>query len=400
MSIGWIIGSVSMVIWSYLIVARGGFWRLRQCPAPASPSPAPSVVAVVPARDEAAVIEKSLASLLTQDFDGHAHIIVVDDQSSDDTAAVARATAIAHGAEERLTVCAGSPVPRGWTGKLWALRQGIDIARALQPDYLLLTDADIVHDSGNLRELIGRCEAGGYDLVSVMVRLNCRSLWERLLIPAFVFFFFKLYPPMWVADPRRRIGAAAGGCMLIRPAALERIGGIDSIRYEIIDDCALARRVKREGRIWLGLSAGARSIREYRSWRPIWLMVTRSAFAQLRYSPLILAATLLLFSLTYFAPPLLVFFAGPEGMALGGAAWLAMSAAFLPFLRRHDTSPAVAVLLPLIAVFYFAATVASAVLYWRGRGGYWKGRFQAGALADAAPTGGPFKAMSHQIARI
>jgi hopene-associated glycosyltransferase HpnB len=247
----------------------------------------------------------------------------------------------------------------------------------MQPDYFLLTDGDIVHDPGNLRELVSRCETEGYDLVSLMVRLHCRSLWERLLIPAFVFFFFKLYPPRWVADPARRTAGAAGGCMLIRAAALERIGGIDSIRGEIIDDCALARRVKSVGKVWLGPARHTTSIREYRSWRPIWDMVVRSAFAQLDYSPLMLALTLLMLILTYLAPPLLVLSSQPAAILCGGFAWLGMSIALLPTLRAYDAPHSIALLLPLIAFFYVAATVASAVLFWRGRGGYWKGRVQA-----------------------
>ncbi len=305
--------------------------------------------------------------------------MVVDDQSSDGTAEAARTAAVAAGAPDRLTICRGKPVPPGWTGKLWAMSQGIEAARSMRPDHFLLTDADIVHGSGNLRELVSRCEAEGYDLVSLMVRLHCRSLWERLLIPAFVFFFFKLYPPRWVADPARRTAGAAGGCMLIRAATLERIGGIDSIRGEIIDDCALARRVKSVGKVWLGPARDTTSIREYRSWRPIWDMVVRSAFAQLDYSALMLALTLLMLTLTYLAPPLLVLSSEPAAMLCGGFAWLGMSIAFLPTLRAYDAPRSIALLLPLIALFYVAATVASAVLFWRGRGGYWKGRVQAPA---------------------
>jgi hopene-associated glycosyltransferase HpnB len=249
----------------------------------------------------------------------------------------------------------------------------------VRPDYFLLTDADIVHDPGNLRALVSRCETGRYDLVSLMVRLHCRSLWETLLIPAFVFFFFKLYPPRWVADPARRAAGAAGGCMLIRATTLERIGGIDSIRGEIIDDCALARRVKSVGKVWLGPARHTTSIREYRFWRPIWDMVVRSAFAQLDYSALTLALTVLMLALTYLAPPLLLLSSEPFATWCGGLAWLGMSIALLPTLRAYDAPRSIALLLPLIALFYVAATVASAVLFWRGRGGYWKGRVQAPA---------------------
>jgi hopene-associated glycosyltransferase HpnB len=376
-----LIGAATVAIWTYLLFFRGGFWWRPFRPAPVAVSASVrSIVAVIPARDEAAVIGRAVAPLLEQNYGGPVHIVVVDDQSSDGTAEAARRAAAALGGSNRLTVCCGRPVPPGWTGKLWALRQGVELARSLHPDYLLLTDADIVHSAGNLRELVSRSEAGGYDLVSLMVKLNCRSFSEKLLIPAFVFFFFKLYPPRWVADPSVRTSAAAGGCMLIRTGVLDRIGGIDSIRGEIIDDCALARRVKSVGKVWLGASAHARSVREYRSWRPVWDMIVRSAFAQLGYSAALLALTVLMLGLTYMAAPLLLLLSRqPAAMVFGAAAWLGMSIAFLPSLRAYDAPRAVTFLLPLIALFYAAATVASAVLFWRGRGGYWKGRFQAAA---------------------
>ncbi len=373
-----IAAAATVAIWTYLLFFRGGFWHLPYRPSsPAARTPDRAVVAVIPARDEAAVIGQAIASLCAQDYGGALHIIVVDDQSSDGTAVTARAAAAAAGASDRLTICAGKALPPGWTGKLWAVRQGIEAARSRGPDYLLLTDADIVHAPGSLRELVARSEAEGYDLVSLMVRLNCRSIWERLLIPAFVFFFFKLYPPLWVADPARRTSAAAGGCMLIRAETLDQIGGIDSIRHEIIDDCALARRVKSVGKVWLGPAAETRSIREYRSWRAIWEMVVRSAFAQLGYSAAMLGLTVLGLGLTYLAPPLLLLSGQPAAALCGALAWLAMTVSFLPTLRAYRSSPLLAPLLPLIALFYLAATVASAVQFWRGRGGYWKGRFQA-----------------------
>jgi hopene-associated glycosyltransferase HpnB len=380
-----VIGAATVAIWIYLLFFRGGFWRLPYRPAPTAASvPTGSVVAVIPARDEAAVIGRSVASLLEQGHHGGLHIVVVDDQSTDGTAENARAAAAAADASDRLTICCGKPVPPGWTGKLWAIRQGVEVARSLQPDYLLLTDADIVHGAGSLRKLVSRSETEGYDLVSLMVALNCRSFWEKLLIPAFVFFFFKLYPPRWVADPSRRTSAAAGGCMLIRASILDRIGGIDSIRHEIIDDCALARRVKSVGKVWLGPSAHTRSIREYRSWRAIWDMIVRSAFAQLGYSASMLVLTILMLAVTYLAPPLLMLSSQPGAILCGAVAWFGMSVAFLPTLRAYNASRLIALLLPLIAIFYVAATVASAVLFWRGRGGYWKGRFQA-----VAPVGRP-----------
>jgi hopene-associated glycosyltransferase HpnB len=378
-----IIGAATVAIWIYLLFFRGGFWWLPFRPAPVRKSAhAGCVVAVIPARDEAAVVGRSLASLAAQNYGGDLHIVVVDDQSSDGTAEIARTAAAAANASDRVTIRPGKPIPPGWTGKLWAIRQGVEAARSLQPDYLLLTDADIVHGADNLHELVARCEVEGYDLVSLMVRLNCRGLWERLLIPAFVFFFFKLYPPRWVADPSRKTSAAAGGCLLIRTAILDHIGGIDSIRHEIIDDCALARRVKSVGKVWLGPSAHTRSIREYRSWRAIWDVIVRSAFAQLGYSAVILILTVWMLALIYLAPPLLLLSLEPAAIFCGAVAWLAMTLAFLPALRAYDVPRGVAPLLPLIALFYLAATIASAVLFWRGHGGYWKGRYQA-----AAPVG-------------
>ena len=369
-------GVATAAIWLYLLLFRGGFWRLRPEAAPGAPPPR-SVLAVIPARDEAACVGRAIASLFAQRYPGELRIVLVDDHSSDGTATIATAAAGDACAADRFTVAAAKPLPPGWTGKLWAVSQGIEIARRFNPDYLLLTDADIEHAPTNVADLVARAEQGGYDLVSLMVRLNCRSLWERLLIPAFVFFFFKLYPPRWVADPMRRTAAAAGGCMLIRPAILDRIGGIESIRGEIIDDCALARRVKSIGRIWLGTTEHTRSLREYRGWREIWDMIARCAFAQLGYSGGVLAGAAILMTLVYLAPPLLLFSGSTAARALGAAAWLAMSVAFVPVLRLYRCPIAVAPLLPAIALFYMAATIGSAMLFWRGRGGGWKGRFQA-----------------------
>jgi len=371
-----VIGAATAAIWLYLLLFRGGFWRVRPEAAPGEPPPR-SVVDVIPARDEAECVGRAIASLFAQRYPGALHIVLVDDHSSDGTAAVATAAARDAGAADRLSVAAATSLPPGWTGKLWALHQGIEIARGFSPDYLLLTDADIEHAPTNVADLVARAEHGGYDLVSLMVRLNCRSLSERLLIPAFVFFFFKLYPPRWAADPSRRVAAAAGGCMLIRRDSLERIGGVEGIRGEIIDDCALARRVKSTGRIWLGTTADTRSLREYRSWREIWDMIARCAFAQLGYSGGVLAGTVIMMILVYLAPPLLLLSGSTAARVLGAAAWLAMSMAFVPVLRLYRCPFVVAPLLPAIALFYTAATAGSAILFWRGRGGSWKGRFQA-----------------------
>jgi hopene-associated glycosyltransferase HpnB len=372
-------GALTAAVWIYLLAFRGTFWRIERDGHPAAPVPARSVVAVIPARDEAEVIGGAVTSLLMQDFAGRLDIVIVDDHSTDGTAQIARDAAAAAGAADRVTVIEAAPVPAGWTGKLWAVRQGTALAADRRHDYLLLTDADIVHAPDNLRSLIGRAESGGFDLVSLMVRLHCRSLWERLLVPAFVFFFFKLYPPRWVADKDRGIAAAAGGCMLLRGGVLQRIGGVDSIRDEIIDDCALARRVKTVGRVWLGIADETRSVRPYGSWRPLWDMISRCAFAQLNYSTGILVMLMVGMAITYLAPPLLLLSHRPLAMALGGVTWLAMAASFVPILKMYRCTPLVALLLPAIAAFYMAATLASAVQFWRGRGGAWKGRYQAAA---------------------
>ena len=381
--IGTMIGAASAAIWVYLLALRGGFWRIRrdeEAGSAAASAPPRRVTAVLPARDEAEVIGRAVSSLLGQRYPGVLDVVVVDDHSTDGTGEIARAAASAVGAAERLTVVRAPPVAPGWTGKLWAVRHGIESAGALNPDYLLLTDADIVHAPNNLASLVARAESGGYDLVSLMVKLHCRTASEQLLIPAFVFFFFKLYPPRQVADPSRRIAAAAGGCMLVRSVTLDRIGGVDSIRQEIIDDCALARRVKAVGTIWLGAAEDTISIREYGSWRVIWDMVARCAFAQLGYSVPALAGTVAGMVMIYLVPPALPL-AGPvPARVLGAAAWAGMSVAFVPVLRLYRVPVVLAPLLPLAALFYTAATIGSAIQYWRGRGGRWKGRFQAAPI--------------------
>lgn len=375
--------ALPLLIWVYLLGARGGFWRVARHlppPLPPSTSQAPAarrVAAVIPARNEADVIGAAVRSLLEQELDGTIQVIVVDDGSTDGTASAALHAAAATNASGRLTVIDGAPLPAGWSGKLWAMSQGIAAAAGYEPDYLLLTDADIEHDPGNVAALIARAEAHGLDLVSSMVRLSTSSFAEQCLIPAFVFFFFKLYPPAWIASRRARTAGAAGGCMLIRPAALARIGGIAAIRASLIDDCALAAAVKASGgSISLGLTRSARSLRVYGSFAEIGRMIARTAFHQLRHSYGLLAATLLGLAVTYLAPPLLLFTGDPLVMGLGAAAWALMSCAYLPMVRFYRLSALRAVALPAIAAFYAGATVWSAMQYSLGRGGRWKGRVQ------------------------
>ncbi|TPG60608.1 glycosyltransferase [Roseomonas nepalensis] len=367
-------GLVALLVWLVLVLGRGGFWLCRERDdrdEPPEPARWPSVVAVVPARDEADVIARSVGSLLAQDYPGPFRVVLVDDGSTDGTAEAARALPRA----ERLEVLPGAALPAGWTGKLWALEQGL--RRAGTPDYVLLTDADIGHAPGNLRALVARAEAGRCALVSLMARLSCGNAAERFLIPAFVFFFAMLYPFAWVARRDRALAAGAGGCMLVRREALERAGGIASIRHEIIDDCALARRLKAEGPIRLLLTERARSLRPYGGVGEIGRMVSRSAYAQLGYSPLLLAGTVAGMALTYLVPPGLALFGGGGAQLAGLLAWLLMALAFQPMLRFYRVSPLWGLALPAIGATYTVFTVQSALQVWRGRGGMWKGRAQA-----------------------
>jgi len=369
-------GAAALAIWIYLLFGRGGFWRMRDTPPEgALPAVAPAVVAVVPARNEALVVARAVASLARQRYPGEFHMVLVDDGSADGTADAARGAAPA----ALLEVVRAGSVPAGWTGKLWAASEGIRAARRFQAEYLLLTDADIVHPPENLSALVARAGSGGYDMVSLMATLECRTFAERALIPAFVFFFFMLYPPAWMGSLRRGTAAAAGGCILIRREMLERVGGLAAIRGQVIDDCALARAVKRKGgRVWLGLSAATRSVRGYATWGELGRMISRSAFAQLHHSVWLLMGTVLGLALTYMVPPALALAAHGPAAALGAGGWALMSIAYFPALRFYRRSPLWAPLLPAIAAFYLGATIYSAVCYWRGAGGMWKGRVQDG----------------------
>lgn len=368
-------GAVSALIWAYLLLGRGRFWRVSRT-TPAAQEFTRRVAVVVPARNEAAVIAQSLNSLLRA-AGNSLHVYLVDDGSSDGTAQTARQTAASLGKMESLTILEGQPLPPGWSGKLWAVSQGVAAARSFRPEFILLADADIVHSAGTIAELVAIAENGGYDLVSFMVKLHCRNIAERLLIPAFVFFFFMLYPPAWIADPRRATAGAAGGCLLIRPQALDRIGGIEAIRGEIIDDCALARAVKRGGgKLWLGLTEASASVRPYGSFAEIGRMISRTAFNQLRHSTVLLLGTMVGLAVTYLLPPGLLFSGHAAPIISGVIAWALMTISYLPMVRFYRLNPLWALSLPLAAVFYMGATIHSAAKYWRGRGGEWKGRAQ------------------------
>ena len=384
-----VLSCLSLLIWCVLLFFRGGFWRTRPA-APLATAPRdawPAVAAVVPARNEADVIAQAVSTLLAQEYPGPFHVIVVDDHSTDGTADAARAAALQLQCSDRLTVLAAKPLPPGWSGKVWAQSQGIEAVRTLglSADFLLLTDADIGHPTDAVTQLVARADAEKRDLVSLMVRLRCDSLWEKALIPAFVFFFAKLYPFSWVNNPRNKTAAAAGGCMLVRRTALEEAGGIESIRAELIDDCSLAARIKHrgEGRHPIRLDVAARSVslRPYDNSGEIWNMIARTAFTQLRYSGWLLAGTLAGMAIIYLIPPIAALVLGPLGWP-AWLAWAAMCCAYAPMLRYYGRSPLWAPFLPLVALFYVGATFASAVRYWRGKGGQWKARVQAPVQQD------------------
>ena len=368
-------------IWLVLVFLRGNFWLAQErddADAPPAPAIWPSIVAIVPARNEADVIAHSIGSLLAQDYPGAFHIVLVDDQSSDGTADAARAAAHAQNAGDRLTILSGGERPPGWVGKLWAVRQGIaNATKNHAPDYLLLTDADIGHTPDNLRLLVSRAVAGNLVLTSLMARLHCNSRSEQFLIPAFVYFFAMLFPFSWVNDRVRKTAAAAGGCMLVHRVALEEAGHIDAIKSAIIDDCALAALMKAVGPIWLGLTNRAASLRPYDGLGEIRRMVARSAYAQLSYSPLKLVGTLGGLALVYLAPPIMAIAADGPARFAAVFTWALMALSLQPMLRFYRASPFWGLALPLMGAFYAGFTLDSAIQFWRGRGGMWKGRAQA-----------------------
>jgi len=372
------LASTALAVWLYLIFARGAFWRCSQrddWPSPQVPA-RPPVAAVVPARNEADCIGRTIASLLAQDYPGPWTVILVDDDSSDGTAEIAHRGADGN---ERLKVVRSRGLPAGWTGKLWAIKQGIDAAAALPqpPVYVLLTDADIVHATDSVSRLVAHAERNALVLTSLMVKLHCESFAERLAIPAFVFFFQMLYPFVWVNRRQSSVAAAAGGCMLVRADILCKAGGMDAIRAALIDDCALAKVLKAHGPIWLGLTERVRSIRRYPAVSDIRRMVVRSAYAQLSYSPLVLGGTVVAMALTYLLPPLLAIFGSGIARVIAVVAWGLMFVAFQPTLRFYRLSPLWGLAMPAIALEYMIFTLDSACQYMRGRGGSWKGRLQA-----------------------
>ncbi len=383
MSVALVLAVATVLAWGVLVVARAGFWRIERPERFPDPARWPDVVAVIPARDEAESIGQTVASLLDQDYPGRLSVVVVDDQSADGTARVALEAA--SGREDRLALVAGAPLPSGWTGKVWAMEQGVAHADiwAAGAEYVLFTDADIRHAPGQVRALVARAEARRLDLASLMVRLHCATLPERALIPAFVHFFRMLYPFRLIADPASRVAGAAGGVMLARRQALAAIGGLAALKGALIDDCTLAARIKEQGgRLWLGLADETVSLRVYRGWGEPWAMIARSAYDQLGHSPLALLGTVLAMALVFVAPPVLV----AAGLVSGGGsatiiaaiAWEMMAATYLPMVRFYRLPAAWALALPAVSLVYLGATVHSAWNYHRGRGGRWKGRIEGG----------------------
>ncbi|HEX8766433.1 MAG TPA: glycosyltransferase [Candidatus Acidoferrum sp.] len=371
--------AVPLAIWLYLFFARGNFWQIRgEDREPARLKRWPRVVAIVPARNEAETIGLALTSLAKQNYPGEFFAMVVDDHSDDGTADLARKTIAQCDAPERIAMHTARELPPGWTGKVWAMNEGIAEAAGKAPDYFWFTDADITHAPDTLRRLIGEAEGDSLDLLSLMAFLRVQTFPERLLIPAFLYFFLTVYPPSWVSDPKSGAAAAAGGCILLRRSALERIGGMAAFRSEVIEDCALARAVKQGGgKIRLGLTRSSVSLRGYNSFAGIRDLIARVAFTQLRYSFLLLLGAIAGLFLTYLLPWTL-FFAFP------GEAWLAvdttialMAASFAVTVKFYGLSWPWALTLPVAALFYGYATCVSAVRYWFDRGGQWKGRAQA-----------------------
>jgi len=391
-----IIAGLSFAVWLYLLGFRGGFWRADQRLAadPGALETWPAVIALVPARDESEMIGAAVTALLTQDYPGPFQVVLIDDHSSDGTAALARRAAAAAGPPGRFRTVSAPDLPSDWTGKLWALQAGLAHADTDAPDapYLWLSDADIAHGPGTLRRLVAKLEREHLNLVSLMVAPSCRGFWERLLIPPFIYFFQMLYPFPWVNDPNRATAAAAGGCVLLRRSALTRAGGLSAIKGALIDDCALARAIKglapaedarsETGGIWLGLATESRSIRPYRGLGAVWRMVARTAYTQLRHSPLLLLGTLLAMTLTFLAPPLIALTAGTHDNIvapfLAAGAWTMAALSAVPTLRLFRLPAWWAALLPLAAAFYCAMSLDSARRHWRGQGGAWKDRFHSG----------------------
>ena len=374
-----LVAAVPFAIWLYLFFLRGNFWQVHEdTTEPKALQRWPGVVAIVPARDEEQTITRCVISLAKQNYAGDFSIVVVDDHSSDGTAELARKAAEESGAARKVTVHSAGELPPGWTGKVWAMNEGVAAARGKAPEYFWFVDADITQAPESLPELVSRATNGEFDLASWMALLQAKTFPERLLIPSFLYFFLMLYPPNWVADPKARTAGAAGGCILLRRTALERIGGMATIRNEVIDDCALAGAVKESGgKVWLGVTRKSRSLRGCATLGELRDMIARTAFTQLHYSFLLLLGTLAWLVITYLLPWVLFFEYPGQAWLLVDTTVALMAASFLPTVKFYDLSWTWALTVPIAALFYAYATCVSAVRYWLGRGGQWKGRAQA-----------------------
>jgi hopene-associated glycosyltransferase HpnB len=374
-----LLAAIPLAIWIYLFLSRGNFWQLREDDIFLQPLASwPRVVAIVPARNEVATIAQTVRSLAAQNYPGEFSIIIVDDHSEDGTAALAQKAANESGASQRVKIHSATPLAPGWTGKLWALNEGVQVASEHKPDFLWFTDADIEHAPDTLHRLVFRAEKDSLDLASLMVLLQAETFAERLLIPPFLYFFLMLYPPRWIADPNASTAGAAGGCILLRRNVLAPIGGIASIRGEVIDDCALARVVKVSGgRIWMGLTRTSVSLRGYGTFAEIRNMIARTAFTQLHYSLFSLAVTLAGLFVTFLLPWFSFLSGEDPAWFLASTAICLMTVTFGVTVRFYSLPWPWALALPLAAVYYGYATCVSAVRYWLGRGGQWKGRVQA-----------------------
>lgn len=369
---------IALLAWIYLAVFRGRFWEADVLPKAKTPQTWPGVTAIVPARDESRTIADTVRGILQQDYPGALNLVIIDDQSGDETAARALEAATAMDANKRIRVIQGNNLPAGWKGKVWAMQQGWEAAKEDHSKYIWFTDADIAHEPQALRNLIAVAEAEQRGMVSTMVRLRCHTFWEHFWVPAFIYFFKLLYPFSWITHPKKKTAGAAGGCMLARKDLLKKIHGLEAISDALIDDCSLAKAIQEAGgTLRLNLTTDSHSLRGYPKLRDAWNTVARSAYTQLAYSPLALAVSVIALAWLFFVPVAAFFLGGFWTATCGALAWLIMMLTFLPSVQFYRVGPWWLFALPVITILYLGATIDSALRYHRGQGGQWKGRAQA-----------------------